>query len=299
VNPQYTFILNPAAAKGKVRKLIPAIERMLQESGLSYVLVQTGGEGDARRIAEEAQSRFVVAIGGDGTINETANGLIGTEKVLGILPAGSGNDFIKSVGIPHSLEEALARLHNPEVRSVDVGTVLCGANVAGSMTPRFFMNGVGVGFDAAVAARTQQIPWLTGTALYLVAVLQTLWSYEAPEFEVSVDDVRWTRRLLLTAIGNGHCAGGGFFLTPKAVVDDGILDVTAIEQIGIPKILRLMPRVMRGKEIKDPALQYLRVKKITMRGDRPFMVHADGEVVGRNVQEVQIGLHEKRLDLAV
>jgi len=185
------------------------------------------------------------------------------------------------------------------VRSIDLGTVSCGASAGSSLPSRVFMNGVGVGFDAAVAARTQQIRWLTGTALYLAAVLQVLWSYSAPEFEVTLDAESWTRKLLLMAVGNGRCAGGGFFLTPRAVVDDGILDVTAIEEIPISKILRLMPGVMRGKEIRDSALQYIRTREITMRADRPFMVHADGEIVGRDVTEVRIGIQEKRLKLAV
>jgi diacylglycerol kinase (ATP) len=294
-----TVIANPTAAKGKVGKMLTSLEEMLRASGLEYSLVLTKARGDAIELARTAQTRNVVALGGDGTINEIANGIVGTEKRMGIIPAGSGNDFIKSVGISSDVRTAISRLHNPETRRVDVGTVACSEDTSQMPPYRLFTNGVGVGFDAAVAERTLKLRWLTGTALYLVAVLQTLRSYDAPEFSVRLDEETWKKRHLLVAIGNGRCAGGGFFLTPEAVVDDGVFDVTAIEQIPILKILRLMPRVMLGKLIQDPALRYLRTKWLEMKGDRPFMVHADGEIVGRNVTVVRVGMHKEKLNLLV
>lgn len=298
----FTFIVNPAAGKGKVSSIVRKLEQLLTSSRLKCDVAVTDTPGHATELARNAPGPYVVAVGGDGTINEVANGIVDSDKSLGIIPGGSGNDFIKSVGIPKNTEAAFARLLKPNLRRVDVGTVRCGTNETTSPVQtdlRSFFNGIGIGFDAAVASRTHEIRWLTGTLLYLVAVFQTLRRYTAPTFAAQFDDEKWIKKHLLVAIGNGRCAGGGFFLTPSAKVDDGTLDVTAIEDIPIRTILRLMPQVMRGKRVEHGAVRYLRAKEIHMSSDIPFMVHADGEIVGRDVSAVTVGVRAGALSLLV
>ncbi len=300
----YTFIVNPKAGRGASLRSVEPLKRELRVHRLDYDLFFTQKAGDATRIARETASQIVVAVGGDGTVNEVANGLIGTGKILGVIPAGSGNDLTKSIGVPTNLIQAVENLSRRRVRSVDIGTVTCSTtgpndHPHGNLPLRYFVNGVGVGFDAAVAEMTRQIKYISGTLLYLVAVFRTLGSYVAPRFDVSVDGLFQSKKRLLIAVGNGRCAGGGFYLTPNARVDDGKLDICLIDDISVPKILQLMPRVMRGKHLGFKGVTFQVGKKISISSDQTFFVHADGEMVGRKVNRVEIGLLEKAMNVVV
>ena len=286
-----TVILNPSAGKGKSGRVWMRAKERLDRSGQQYEFRVTSRRGEASAMASEASTRRVVAVGGDGTLQEVANGLIGTEKLMGIIPAGSGNDLIKSLGIPSAAEPAVDIILAGTTRRIDAGRVACSAkHDANADDPggRYFVNGVGVGFDAAVAARTQQIPRLTGTALYLAAVFQTLGSYQSPLFRVMMNGDVLESRHLLVAIGNGRCAGGGFFLTPEATVDDGLLDVCLIGEARVPRILTLMPRAMSGRHGSAREVSFARTEEIRLSAEDGFYVHADGEIVGRNVRSVAV-----------
>jgi diacylglycerol kinase (ATP) len=297
-----TVILNPKAGQGAAAKLVSFLREGFQRRDAGYHMTMTSGPGHATELARSAKGSVVVAVGGDGTINEVVNGLVGTDKCLGIIPAGSGNDFIKSVKIPSNPSLALDRLFNDQRISVDIGTVECHQNWPspsgdGATSIRCFVNGVGVGFDAEVAAKTGEIRFLTGIPLYLLAVLRTLGRYRSPEFEIRIDEFRERARKLLIAIGNGRCAGGGFYLTPDARVDDGELDVCLVDDIPIPKILRLMPRVMRGNHHGIKQVNFQRGKEIDLASRDRFYVHADGEIVGRSVQRVEVRMLDWKLSV--
>jgi len=298
-----TVILNPSAGQGTAGDLVSFLSQAFQRHNVRYHLTLTSAPGHATELARSATGPVVVAVGGDGTINEVVNGLAGSEKHLGIIPAGSGNDFIKSVNIPSNPRDALEHLVNRgRPMSVDVGTVECHENwpsLEGGIPSsiRCFVNGVGIGFDAEVAAKTREIRFLKGFPLYLLAVLKTLGRYRSPEFEIRIDGYQERGRKLLVAVGNGRCAGGGFYLTPDAKVDDGVLDVCLVEDIPVRKILMLMPRVMRGKHKGVRYVNFQRGKEITLTSQDRFYVHADGEIVGRNVQRVQIKMLERKLSV--
>lgn len=285
----YTFIVNPTAGKGAAARLLDPLRTALEGRGTDYDLVITSRPGHATTAARLSKAHIVVAVGGDGTLNEVANGLTGPGKTMGILPAGSGNDFIKSVGIPSKFASALEVLFQGVRRPVDLGTVVCGA-LSGNSPPRYFVNGVGIGFDAAVAARTREITYLGGNALYIMAVFQTLGRYVPPHFTFSMNGTVQQSRNLLIAIGNGPCAGGGFYLTPDARVDDGLLDICMVREKSILQILSLMPKVMKGKHQNVSGVSFHREKSISVSAQEPFFVHADGEIVGASVTRVDVGI---------
>jgi len=293
----FTFIVNPSAGKGAGMKVFHSIQGELDARSIPYDFTETTGPGHATEAARRSGSPTVVSVGGDGTINEIANGLAGSEKCLGIIPAGSGNDFIKSVNVPRKPLSALQTLLEGGRRSVDIGTVRCSYSKAGggNFEGRLFVNGVGAGFDAAVAARTREIRYLSGTALYVLAVLQTLGKYATPSFTIQSDSFTREAKGLLIAIGNGRCAGGGFYLTPDASVDDGLLDVCTVDDKNIFQILRLMPLVMRGRHHNVQGVKFFREKRLTIFADEQFYVHADGEIVGASVRRVEIGLHSSQI----
>lgn len=279
---RYTFILNPEAGKGRAANLRSDIESLIRASGLDGSIQLTRHAGHATEIAHAVDSEYICAIGGDGTVNECVNGIIGSSKILCVLPAGSGNDLVKSLGVPRDLTEAFEVICRDSVSSIDAGEVVCAGR------SRFFINGVGIGFDAAVAQRTKTISYLSGTLLYVAAVLQTLGKYNAPLFNIEMDELHIESRNLLIAIGNGQCAGGGFYLTPDAKLDDGLLDICLIRDIPIRKVLSIMPKVMKGTHAQSSDVAMHRTTRARISGDKPFFVHADGEIVGVNVDSVEV-----------
>ena len=301
---EFCFILNPVAGKGATGKLLRSLKDILHQHRLDHTIHETERRGHATDIARGADARVVVAVGGDGTVNEVANGLAGTGKTLGIVATGSGNDLVKSVDVPTRIEDAVSTLVDGHVKRIDIGTISCSTEgtpdpESGNSSPRLFVNGVGVGFDAAVAVRTQQIRHLRGVALYLMAVFQTLGKYRAPEFDVHIDTFHRISRNLLMAIGNGRCAGGGFYLTPDATIDDGLLDVCIVDNIPVRRLLQLLPMAMKGKHKGQPEATFVRGTHVDIKASHPVFVHADGEIVGHGVTRILISLLPQALPLLV
>jgi len=288
---RFLFVVNPEAGRGLGRKTGARLERQLQRDNFRYDLVYTTQPGEACSKAREADVDVVVAVGGDGTINEVVNGIFGSSKKLAIIAAGSGNDVVKSLGVSHRLEEALQVLSKPDVRIVDTASIQCttvGAKQENSQE-RIFVNGAGMGFDASVARKAATIPFLRGTLLYLVAVLRTLGNFRSPDFQIHVDGSQTLAgRKLLVAIGNGQCAGGGFYLTPRASVVDGLLDMCVVSAMGIGGILNLIPRVLKGNHLSLKDVEYVRGRAFSISSADPFSVHADGEIVAESATHVNI-----------
>jgi diacylglycerol kinase (ATP) len=300
--PEFTFIMNPMAGKGSGARADALLEEKLRGSGLRFRVVYTEGAGHATQIARTATTPVIVAVGGDGTINEVVNGLAGTGRTMGIIPTGSGNDLIKSLGIPHSIENALAVLKDGHRRTIDVGKVRTGCLENGSMVYapwRLFANGVGIGFDASVARRVSEITYLRGTVLYLAAVLQIIGKFRSPEFDARLDENSWRGRIFLMAVGNGRCAGGGFYLSPEADIADGLLDLMVVRDVRVWRILGLIPGVMLGKRVNREFVRYLRGSELNVTSSDTFNVHADGEIVGKNVNGVQVGIEPHILNVIV
>jgi diacylglycerol kinase (ATP) len=294
----WSVIANPVAGKGAGQRALDKLRILLKSRGIDYVVTITEHVGHATELARAAEGNMVVAVGGDGTINEVVNGLVGSGKALAVIPAGSGNDFVKALGVPKDVAAAFGKIVEGKRLNVDVGVVACGPTGSTHLS-RCFINGVGIGFDAAVAAQTKKIKHLSGFAVYLVAVLQTLGRYRSPVFNVTVDEWHRAAQQLLIAIGNGPCAGGGFFLTPRAEIDDGQMDVCLVDDVSILRILTIMPLVMMGKHLKAKEVKYLRGRRLSISSSDGFYVHADGEIVGENVNEVVVGLHPQKLDVIV
>jgi YegS/Rv2252/BmrU family lipid kinase len=294
---KYLFIGNPRAGRGSGRRVLEDVSRQVASWGDPCEIVETSRVGEATEIAASTVSDVCVAVGGDGTINEVANGLGGTARHLAVVPAGSGNDFAKAIAVPASVQGALSAIRTGNSAWIDVGSVTCSGGPSGNQSSRQFVNGVGIGFDAAVAARTRGSRVLSGTLLYVVSVLKTLGRYRSPLFHISIDKRVIASRNLLIAIGNGICAGGGFYLTPQAKVDDGVFDICMVDEMPVPRILRLMPKVMKGKHAAFRGVAFQKGASVIVVGDAPFFVHADGEIVGEGVTKVEISLSPASLQV--
>ncbi len=291
INLRTQLIVNTAAGRGRAGKVWHRIETYLARYGVEYALsyTQAPGQGvDIARRAATAGFERVVAVGGDGTTDEVANGLLlaaeeGHQAMLAVIPVGSGNDFSYAVGIPANLEKACQRLAEGRVRAVDVIQV----TVDGQ--PRIFDNSVGIGYDADVLLETHKIESLRGFPLYLWAVFRVLATNKWPyPMHITVDGQPLPHHAVtLITVANGPRAGGGFYLTPDAKPDDGLLDVCVADQLGRLGILHLLPHAMRGTHKGKKSVTMLQARHVLIEGERGLPGHVDGEVLctkGRRIE---------------
>ena len=227
---RHKIILNPQSAKGATQRRIPEIKQSLDELDLMYTLSLTERPWHAAELAREAVVDgydVVVAVGGDGTVNEVVNGILQSQEeklgdaVLGVLPVGRGNDFCFASGIPLDFKAACQTLARARVRTLDAGRISGEKN----MHLRYFGNGVGIGFDAVVSRLANQAR-LSGFLSYLIAALKTMYIYyQAPEMQIRLSNETICQRFLMVSVMNGRRAGGGFLMAPHGNSSDGLLDL--------------------------------------------------------------------------
>lgn len=270
VSGKYKLIANPAARRGGAASVISRLLKILAERNVDHDLELTAGPREAGMIAKAACERYaaVVAVGGDGTVNEVVQGMVFSGKPMGVIPCGSGNDFVKSLRIPPRVEEAVEVLLRGETRTID----------AGKINDRYFANGVGIGFDAAVTVASRSFTRIKGLPLYLAALVKALGAFTPVPMTVRLDGETIRQEMFLLTVGNGTTCGGGFVLTPRAKVDDGVLDVTAVRPMSVPAILRRLPDVFRGTIERVPQAAMRTSKRIVVEIDGSAPVHVDGEV---------------------
>jgi len=234
--------------------------------------------GHARDLAQSAaQAGYerVVAVGGDGTVCEVASGVAHTPTAVAVIPAGTGNDCCRNLGIPTDVVLAANLALTGPVHSVDLGEV---------ETPRgttHFVNVAGFGFDAQVAWRVNSMPKVVGgTVPYVLGVLQTLWQYDSPRIRISLDERELEQPVFLVAVGNGASYGGGMRIVPDAVIDDGLFDVCVVGQVSRLEVLRLVPKLYSGGHRGHPAVQFFRCREVRAASASRVRCQADGELAG-------------------
>ena len=163
------------------------------------------------------------------------------------------------------------------------------------------MNGMDIGFGAQAALNFTKVPsFLTGMAAYLAAILKTLIDYHIPNVSIQIDDQKaFEQSTTMTAITNGRCFGSGFWVCPEAQVDDGLLDVMVTQSVGRLKILRLIPKIMKGTHINEPILKNYRARRIEIKSQQPLVVEADGEIPYPQTRHIEIQILDKKLRVIV
>ena len=288
------LIINPAAGRGRGAQRAPEARAAFAAVGVGGCEV-TAAPGDERRAVRrvlDGGCDTIAVLGGDGTWSKVAGALLelGADCRLALLAAGTGNDFVKSVGIPATSFRRMARLaaDGPEVR-VDAGRVDGG----------HFMNVLGFGFDATVLAESRRESLLRGQALYVGTALRQLFSYRG--MELGIDGSRGSplRRWLLLAIANGRYYGGAFRIAPNAIVDDGELDVVAIADASPLRRARLFTAALRGAHVGLPEVSTGRSGTITLRFREPPAFQADGELRLASAAELEVACLPRALRLVV
>jgi len=301
----YYIILNPAADRGRAAKLASPLQAAMRAAGAECRLVQTTRRGEAAELAQEAALSgwaAVIAVGGDGAVHEVANGLMRASGdaatiPMGVVPGGTGNDFVKMLGlVARRPEEAVRRILSAEPRGVDIGKVESADMEGGPEGPWYFTNGIGLGFDAQVAVHASRVKRLRGMLVYGVALVRTMRDLRSPHFRISVDGLEIAdRALILATVANGPCHGGSFWLAPDASLDDGRLDVLVADARSVREVLTLIPSVMRGRHLRARGVKLLNGTRVEVHSDELLPIHADGEIIARGVRSLSIKLLSRRL----
>ena len=273
------LFLNPTAGRGRAGRIRSSLCGLLRSNGVSHTVFESRGPGDledqVRRAVADGTDRLLVG-GGDGSVHEAVNGIMlsGRRAELGVVPLGSGNDFAKACTIPLHWEDAAALLvdrleSGMAARDIDVGR----------MNGRYFANGAGIGFDARVTAIARRMKLPIGDLVYLVAVLKGMWEgLTTPEIEITCSEVAISGPVTLVNISNGPWIGGMFRIAPGAVNDDGELDLVVVSPLSRLRIMRLLPKLVKGTHGGEPEMSTHRVTACAIVASEPVPSHLDGEV---------------------
>jgi diacylglycerol kinase (ATP) len=256
----------------------------------------TDGPGHAVALAERAARagvRCIVAVGGDGTVHEVANGMLRArrEAVLGVVPIGSGNDFAKLVGVyRHDPVRAVRRLVTARTEAFDAGRVL----------DEYFVNSAGFGFGAEVVRVRNAMPGLSGFLSYFVPVFRAFARFRPGRFEVRAAGFSETGYMMMVEVCNGTTAGGSYQFAPGALPGDGRLDVCLVRRVSLARFLLAVPRVMRGTHGTMAEVALFQTRQVTIRSlDGPLLLHLDGELRQSEDCECTVRLEPGRLQVLV
>jgi YegS/Rv2252/BmrU family lipid kinase len=287
------LIVNPGAGAGRLQGRYEELQADLSRHGLAAEAVLTQRPGQAVELAREASGRFgvVVAVGGDGTVNEVASGLLlapGPAVVLGIIPAGTGNDIATQLGL-RSVDAALAALTKGTPRAFDAIEVTWGRGT--ERCRRFALSFAAAGFAGELIKRTTPgIKRLLGPRLcYSVGFVRALAGFDPPMMRVTVDGRPHQGRFFHVCAGNAEYAGGGVMrLSPGARMDDGQLNICLIERLGRLEALWHFPRLLRGTHITHPKVRYFTGQALALESDPATDVQLDGDLVGHTPATFQL-----------
>ncbi len=269
--PRYFLIVNLIAGQGRCKQIFPSVQRQLDKDHIDYDLHYTNEPEEATDVARmgiESGFTHIVAVGGDGTVNEVANGVVGSNAILAVIPAGTGNDFIRMTNIPQDHRQAAHLLTDGRERMIDMGQVV------GS---RYFVNGLGIGIDAQVAQDVLKMDRLRGTFAYLYAAIKEVFRFKSFPVELAGSNWHEEKHCISLGFANGKYCGGGFKLAPLAEIDDGKIDVAAVGDF--PKLERLirLPQARKGEHLKLAGVSYHQDVKITVSSQVKLIAHIDGE----------------------
>lgn len=302
---KYYVIVNPISGRGLGERSIPQIETYMKEKGLDFKLARTERVWHAAELAENAARDgydVIVCASGDGTVNEAINGLMRAKKegynsvAFTALGIGTGNDFAGGTGIPTNLTEGLDALIANKRKKIDIGFVKGGDYPEG----RYFGNGIGVGFDAAVGNEAVKVRWTRGLPAYLIGVIKTVFLYYNPaQVEITLDDNETIRQTsLMISVMNGKRMGGGFQMAPNSKADDGYFDLCIAETASKGRILRMIPHFIKGTQEALPEIQMKRARKVSIKSlDVTFPAHADGEFICLDGSHLTLELLPQELEI--
>jgi diacylglycerol kinase (ATP) len=272
------LVVNPAAGKGRAVELLPQVSGTLRDDGANLEILLSRNFAEAQSMTRRAiqdDADVLAVMGGDGMMHLGVNTVAAAQRsggcrtTLGLIPAGTGNDLCRGIGLDaHDALAAAAVIAAGHSRSLDLAQV--GDTYVGGV--------LATGFDALVNRRANQMPWPRGSTRYALATMAELRVFSPLQYRLTLDGEVREQQAMLVAVGNTSSYGGGMLICPKANPYDGLLDVTIIHPVGRLKLLRLFPEMYSGKFVRDPCVEQLRVREVTVEG--PGLVgFGDGEMI--------------------
>jgi YegS/Rv2252/BmrU family lipid kinase len=275
-------IVNPVAGNGTGARLVGVLAAELARSGLSVDVVATPAPGEAARLASAAVEDGylrVIAVGGDGTASEVANGLVDTDVALGLYPIGSGNDFARALGYPRGRKRIGPFLASARARRIDVGEV----------NGRVFLNAAGVGIDGHVAERILASARVVGSRLgYFVGSLVSIATYRPKPMRILIDGAERSGPHLIVVAANGTHFGSGMHVAPNARLDDGMLDIVVAGDLGRWASLVALAKLYRGTHVDGRTILAFRAPSLTVELPEALPMEADGEASRAAVVRVRV-----------
>ncbi|HET9718734.1 MAG TPA: diacylglycerol kinase family protein [Solirubrobacteraceae bacterium] len=284
-----SLIVNPSSGGGRAGAVLPDVRHALDARGLEHHVELTRSLPHARELAVAAREagEMAVALGGDGLIGAVADGLRDTDGVLGLLPAGRGNDFARVLGIPLDAVAACAVLSEGSVRSLDLGQI-------GETT---FIGIASCGFDSEANRIANQTRLIRGNLVYTYGGIRALLSWRPARFELRIDGQPRSLTGYTVAVANSAAYGGGMFLAPGASLTDGLLDVVLIADQPRLRFLRHLPKVFKGEHVSLPEVSIVRAREVEVDADRKFTVYADGDPIAQLPVKVSVAAGAVRVML--
>ncbi|MBQ1565001.1 MAG: diacylglycerol kinase family lipid kinase [Clostridia bacterium] len=269
---RYCLISNRVAGSGSAGAYIDRVKALMENRGVDFEIRETQYPGHATELAKAAVDEgfdVIVAVGGDGTLRETALSVVHTDRVLGLLPCGTGNDYARPLGIPTDAEAALDILLNGETRTVD----------AGMANDQIFFNIAGFGFDVDVLDYTEEFKpkCRNGETAYRLGCLKAVLGLKLRRSTLTFPDGTIERNVLMAAAGVGTHFGGGMNVLPESDMSDGLLDVCIAHDVKRIGVLKLLPKFIKGKHLGLKCITYRKATEVSVVCDPVSRIEVDGE----------------------
>jgi len=265
------FIVNPNSGRGKSLKIVENIKNVCDDENLDYEIYLTNTPGDATRIAKKFRfsSNIIYSVGGDGTLNEVVNGIVGSKNMLGIIPCGSGNDFYKT----------LEKIDDP-MPLVDIGRV----------NKKYFINIVSIGIDAEVANNVSMMKKikLPPSQIYNASIIYTFFKYRFKNIDVEIDSEKVNGKCTILTVCNGQIYGGGYKIAPAALLNDGYFDVYFVDKIRKPFIPYVISLLKKGTHEKHKNVHKSKATRIKFKCRYDLICNVDGEIIVDNKFDIKL-----------
>lgn len=283
------FVINPVAGKGKGHEVIPKISNFFPKSKYDIIISPKKG-GIEKMVCQRVKDthyRSVIAVGGDGTLMETINGLNDFKGSIGIIPIGSGNDFAKSLGIKENIQEALKIIEKGYTREIYAATI----------NGQRFLNVVGIGIDAMIIDYKDRSKIIKGKLNYLVATIKGILNYKTSQLEVTIDNQKFDSKPLFIAIGNGKYIGNGMKITPNADVASDTFEICMIGDLKKQVLLKNITKLYKGLHGDVKGVEFLTGKEIKIDFNEMRPVDVDGNLI--NCKSVSIKKSDSKIKFLV
>ena len=288
------MIINPHAGKKQGLATAKSAAEKLKEHNIDVEMLISHKQGNSITIAENLDIKNydgILTVGGDGTLFEVINGLLKNKQdfkiPIGQIPVGTGNSFIKDLGI-NNLEESLRVIIGGKTKAVDLG------EFSYSKGKHFFINLLGTGFVSNVAYRARKYKKL-GSLSYIFGVLEEVVVLKSTKIEITIDGKLFKREAVFTEICNSRYTGGDMLMAPNAKIDDGLLDIVILNKVSRRKLLSLFPLLFKGEHILDDAVEVFTGKNISLKSDKKLVLTPDGETFGET--PIDVIMHPGKIEM--